>query len=283
MGIFNRFSTLLKSNLNDLISSAENPEKMLNQIIVDMRNQLARAKQLVAAAIADEKRLKDQADAEAKLANDWEERAMLAVQQERDDLAKQALLRGEEHREHAMALATTWQMHRSETEKLKQDLRELNDKIEEAKRKKNLLLARQRRAEAQKRISETMSGMSDNSAFEAFNRMEEKINNTERQLSAAREIDEEFSGDRLQGEFKQLEKSAGSIGAEDRLLQLKQRMGKLPAGTTATPRQLAAGQEAAAAPAPVQQISAGDAKAKTTAELDLIAEIEGLSEPKPRN
>ena len=283
MGIFDRFSTLLKSNLNDLISSAENPEKMLNQIIVDMRNQLARAKQLVAAAIADEKRLKDQADAEAKLANDWEERAMLAVQQERDDLAKQALLRGEEHREHAMALATTWQMHRAETEKLKQDLRELNDKIEEAKRKKNLLLARQRRAEAQKRISETMSGMSDNSAFEAFNRMEEKINNTERQLSAAREIDEEFSGDRLQGEFKQLEKSAGSIGAEDRLLQLKQRMGKLPAGTTATPRQLAAGQEAAAAPAPVQQISAGEAKAKTTAELDLIAEIEGLSEPKPRS
>ena len=85
----------------------------------------------------------------------------------------------------------------------------------------------------------------------------------------------------MQGEFKQLEKSAGSIGAEDRLLQLKQRMGKLPAGTTAAPRQLAPGQEAA--PAPVQQISAGDAKAKTTAELDLIAEIEGLSEPKPRS
>ncbi|MEP6833227.1 MAG: PspA/IM30 family protein [Gemmatimonas sp.] len=283
MGIFDRFSTLIKSNLNDLISSAENPEKMLNQIIVDMRNQLARAKQLVAAAIADEKRLKDQADAEAKLANDWDERAMLAVQQERDDLAKQALLRSEEHKEHAMALASTWQMHRAETEKLKQDLRELNDKIEEAKRKKNLLLARQRRAEAQKRISETMSGMSDNSAFEAFNRMEEKINTTERQLSAAREIDEEFSGDRLQGEFKQLERSAGAVGAEDRLLQLKQRMGKLPSGTTATPRQLVAGQETAAAPAPVQQISAGDAKAKTTAELDLIAEIESLSEPKPRS
>ena len=64
MGIFDRLSTLIKSNLNDLISSAENPEKMLNQIIVDMRNQLAKAKQQVAAAIADEKRLKDQADAE---------------------------------------------------------------------------------------------------------------------------------------------------------------------------------------------------------------------------
>jgi phage shock protein A len=283
MGIFDRFSTLIKSNLNDLISSAENPEKMLNQIIVDMRNQLAKAKQLVAAAIADEKRLKDQADAEAKLANDWEERAMLAVQQERDDLAKQALLRSEEHKEHAMQLAQTWQMHRAETEKLKQDLRELNDKIEEAKRKKNLLLARQRRAEAQARISQTMSGMSDNSAFEAFNRMEEKINQNERQLSAAREIDEEFAGDRLQGEFKQLERSAGAVGAEDRLLQLKQRMGKLPSGTTAAPRQLAAGQEQQAAPSPVQQISAGDEKAKTTAELELIAEIESLTNPKPRS
>ncbi|MFN5202939.1 MAG: PspA/IM30 family protein, partial [Gemmatimonas sp.] len=66
MGIFDRLSTLIKSNLNDLISSAENPEKMLNQIIVDMRNQLAKAKQQVAAAIADEKRLKDQAEAEFK-------------------------------------------------------------------------------------------------------------------------------------------------------------------------------------------------------------------------
>src|SRR5688572_16523921 len=103
MGIFDRFSTLIKSNLNDLISSAENPEKMLNQIILDMRNQLARAKQQVAAAIADEKKLKDQAEAEAKLANDWDERAMLAVQQGRDDLAKQALMRAEEHKEHAVA------------------------------------------------------------------------------------------------------------------------------------------------------------------------------------
>ena len=174
MGIFDRLSTLIKSNLNDLISSAENPEKMLNQIIVDMRNQLAKAKQQVAAAIADEKRLKDQAEAEFKLADDWEKRAMLAVQEGRDDLAKQALMRNQEHLEHGQQLAATWEAHKLETEKLKQSLRDLNDKIEEAKRKKNLLLARQRRAEAQQRISQTMSGLSENSAFEAFARMEEK-------------------------------------------------------------------------------------------------------------
>jgi phage shock protein A len=284
MGIFDRLSTLIKSNLNDLISTAENPEKMLNQIIVDMRNQLAKAKQQVAAAIADEKRLKDQADAEFKFADDWERRAMLAVNEGRDDLATQALLRGQEHLEHGTQLAATWETHKNETEKLKQSLRDLNDKIEEAKRKKNLLLARQRRAEAQARISQTMSGLSDNSAFDAFARMEEKITTNERQLQAAQEIDEEFSGDRLAGEFKQLERSAGGATADMQLLQLKQRMGMLPAGAPVAARQLAAGAkgaepaEAAAEPA---KLSAGE-KAQT-GEAELIAEIEGLREPKPRS
>jgi len=283
MGIFDRLSTLLKSNLNDLISSAEHPEKMLNQIIVDMRNQLAKAKQQVAAAIADEKKLKDQADTEFKLADDWDKRAMLAVQEDRDDLAKQALLRGQEHLEHAQQLAMTWEQHKAETDKLKQQLRDLNDKIEEAKRKKNLLLARQRRAEAQARISQTMSGLSDKSAFEAFNRMEERITANERQLQAAQEIDEEFSGDRLAGEFKQLERSAGGASADVQLLQLKQRMGMLPAGAPAASRQLGAGAGEGAPPpqaAAPAQLPAGE-QAKT-AEVDLIAEIEGLREPKPR-
>ena len=145
MGIFDRLTSLIRSNINDLISSAENPEKMLNQIIIDMRSQLAKAKQQVASAIADEKRLRDQADAEFKAADDWERKAMLAINEGRDDLAKQALLRKTEHEEHATQLERTWETHRAETEKLKNSLRDLNDKIEEAKRKKNLLLARQRR------------------------------------------------------------------------------------------------------------------------------------------
>lgn len=276
MGIFDRLSTLIKSNLNDLISSAEDPEKMLNQIIVDMRNQLARAKQQVAAAIADEKRLKDQADAEFKLADDWDRRAMLAVQEGRDDLAKQALMRGQEHLEHAQQLAMTWEQQRTETEKLKQSLRDLNDKIEEAKRKKNLLLARQRRAEAQARISQTMSGLSEKSAFEAFARMEEKITTNERRLQAAQEIDEEFSGDRLANEFKQLERSAGGASADAQLLELKQRMGILPAPASAESKRLAAG-------APEAEKSAEDAAAGSsdtkTGDADLIAEIESLRDP----
>src|SRR5690349_18070429 len=240
MGIWDRLSTLLRSNINDLISRAENPEKMLNQIIVDMRTQLAKAKQQVAAAIADEKRLRDQADAEYRAAQDWEQKAMLAINAGRDDMAKQALLRQSEHMEHAQQLEATWQTHRAETEKLKNALRDLNDKIEEAKRKKNLLLARQRRAQAQKRIHETMSSLSEKSAFEAFARMEERIENSERQLKASVEIEEEFTGDRLAQDFKQLEKGAAAGSVDVQLLALKQKMGMLPAGSPQS-KQLGAG------------------------------------------
>jgi len=255
MGLFDRLSTLLKSNINDLITSAEDPEKMLTQIIVDMRDQLVRAKQQVATAIADEKRLRDQADGELKLAQDWEQKAMLALQQGREDLAKQALVRHTEHLEHARALDMTWQSHQAETEKLKNSLRDLNDKIEEAKRKKNLLIARQRRAQAQKRIADTMSSLSEKSAFEAFARMEERIENSERQLKASMEIDQEFSGDRLAGEFRQLEKGAASMSADMQLLALKQKMGMLPAGSAGA-QQLAAGTQGAS-----RQLGAGQGTA----------------------
>jgi phage shock protein A len=231
MGIFDRLSALLRSNITDMISRAEDPEKMLNQILVDMRSQLAKAKQQVATAIADEKRLRDQADAEFKQSADWENKAMLAIKENRDDLAKQALMRQAEHQTHGQQLAETWEQHRLETEKLKNQLRDLNDKIEEAKRKKNLLLARQRRAQAQKRIAETMSSMSEKSAFEAFARMEERIETNERQLKASMEIEEEFTGDRLAQDFKVLERGAVAGGVDMQLLALKQKMGMLPAGS----------------------------------------------------
>ena len=263
MGIFDRLSTLLRSNINDLISSAENPEKMLNQILVDMRSQLAKAKQQVAAAIADEKRLRDQADLERKNADDWEKRAMLAVQEGRDDLAKQALVRHGEHLTHAEQLEVTWQAHQAETEKLKASLRDLNDKIEEAKRKKNLLLARQRRAQAQKRIAETMSSLSEKSAFEAFARMEERIEQNERQIKASAEIDEEFQGDRLSKDFKQLERTAGTMSADMQLLALKQKMGMLPS----------------AAPAQNKQLGAGASRANAANEEEVHAEIEDDDAP----
>jgi phage shock protein A len=243
MGIFQKLSMLLRSNINEAIARAENPEKMLNQVLIDMREQLAKAKQEVAVAIADERKLKAQLEEEQKLANDWEHRAVLAVREGRDDLAKQALLRQQEHGERAMALGETWRKQAEETERLKDSLRQLNDKIEEAKRKKNLLLARQRRAEAQKRIAQTMGSMDEKSAFEAFNRMEERIDQNERTLKATVEINEEFSGDRLASDFKQLEKSAGGLNADQALLALKQKMGLVGSGSGGSPRQIGAGKD----------------------------------------
>lgn len=256
MGIFDRFSQLLRSNINDLISKSEDPEKMLNQILVDMRSQLVKAKQQVATAIADEKRLRDQADGEYKQAQDWEKRAMLAIQEGRDDLAKQALMRQSEHGSHAQQLEATWEQHRLETDKLKNQLRDLNDKIEEAKRKKNLLVARQRRAQAQQRIAETMSSLSEKSAFEAFSRMEERIEQNERMIKASSEIDEEFTGDTLQRDFKQLEKSATAVGVDARLLELKQKMGVLPSAAPAQNRQLGAGQRNSVVRADEEEVAA---------------------------
>lgn len=227
MGIFQRLMTVIKANLNALIGRAENPEKVLDQLLLDMRSQLAKTKQDVAAAIADEKKLQAQVDKEKKSSEEWERRAMLAVQEGRDDLAKQALMRHNEHVQHAQQLHDTWLRHKSDTEALKDSLRQLNDRIEEAKRKKNLLVARQRRAEAQSRIQETMSSMSDRSAFETFDRMEERIEEMEQQALAAAELAGELTGDSLAKQFKELEYTGS---ADQQLLELKRKMGVLPPG-----------------------------------------------------
>ena len=129
MGIFDRLSTMLKSNINDLIGRAENPEKMLNQLITDMRGQLSKAKQEVASAISDEKKLHAQVEKEQAQAAEWERRAMLAVEEGRDDLAKQALMRYNEHLQQGQVLHETWARQKAEVESLKGSLRQLNEKI----------------------------------------------------------------------------------------------------------------------------------------------------------
>lgn len=267
MGIFTKLSTVIRSNINDLIARAENPEKMLNQIILDMREQLTRAKQEVAVAIADERKLKAQAEEEGRQAQDWERRAMLAVKEGRDDLARQALLRQQEYGTRAQSLYETWQRQAAETERLKESLRQLNAKIEEARRKKNLLVAKQKRAEAQKRIHETMAGLSDRSAFEAFDRMAEKIEDNERRTLASAEVTEELSsGDSLEREFKALEKGES---ADDRLLDLKRKMGLLPPAEESAPDRLAAAEAAA------RQLGAGNSAASVQ-EAELLEEFEEL-------
>ncbi|MDQ3389234.1 MAG: PspA/IM30 family protein [Gemmatimonadota bacterium] len=266
MGIFHKLSTLLRSNINDMIARAEDPEKMLNQVITDMREQLTRAKQEVAVAIADERKLKGQVDEEFRQAQEWERRAMLAVKQGRDDLARQALTRQQEYGERAQSLRETWQRHAAETEKLKDALRQLNTKIEEARRKKNLLIAKQKRAQAQRRIHDTMSGLSDHSAFEVFDRMADRIEETERRALASAEVSEELSGDPLEREFAQLDRGGD---ADDRLLELKQKMGLLPPPAVDEKKQLA-GESG--------RIGAGDAAAGAIRDAELMEEFEALEE-----
>jgi phage shock protein A len=275
MGIFTKLSTVIKSNINDLISRAENPEKMLNQIILDMRDQLAKAKREVAAAIADERKLKSQLDAEVKQALDWQHRAMLAVKEGRDDLAKQALIRQKEHTERAQVLQSTWESHSSETEKLKGSLRQLNDKIEEAKRKRNLLMAKQKRAVAQRRIHETMSGLSDTSAFEAFNRMADKIEDEERKTLAHAEVTEAIAGDTLETEFLRLETGdGGGAGVEDQLLALKAEMGLIaPPSEQGPAKQLGDGDDGIQ-DAQVEEVS--EEEAAGIPEAQLLSEFDKL-------
>src|SRR6187431_26545 len=208
MGIFARLAALLKSNLNDLISNSEDPEKMLNQIVLDMSNQLLEAKRQVAASIADEKRL-----------------AKLAVRAGDDALAKEALARKKEHQTLAEQFQEQWSKQKQAVDQLKLALRALNNKIEEAKRKKNLLIARKKRAEAQKAIQETMTGLKNASAFETFDRMAGRIEQMEAEAEAHAELNEEASGDTLAHKFRELEVTKG---ADEDLTSLKRKMGLLP-------------------------------------------------------
>ena len=187
MGIFDRFKTVVSSNINDLISKAENPEKMLNQLLMDMNEQMIESKKAVAMAIADEKKLeRETCWRTSARREDWEKKAMLAVRANRDDLAKEALVRKQEYEGYATQLYTQWQAQKDSVEKLKVSLRELQSKIDEASRKKNILIARAKRAEAQDKINKTMSSISGNtSAFDTFERMSKKVDELEARTEAA--------------------------------------------------------------------------------------------------
>jgi phage shock protein A len=218
-----RMSTVIKSNLNYLINKAEDPEKMLDQILIQMRQQLIEAKREVAVAIADEKRLGTQLEAELEQVREWERRATMAVQKGEDDLAREALRRKADHEQIAIGYKKQWDAQKTSTDNLKNALRALSEKIEEAARKKNLLIARQKRAEAQKHIHEVMTGLSDTSAFESFDRMATRVEQLEAQANAAVEISQELTGDTMEQRFRALE---SSTDVEQELNALKARVQK---------------------------------------------------------
>ena len=271
MGVFARLAQLIKANLNDLISRSEDPEKMLNQVVVEMNAQLISAKKQVAVSIADEKHLAKQAEQEAANAAEWERRAMLAVRQGDDALAKEALARKKEHDDLAKQYEEQWTKQKAAVDQLKTALRMLSDKIEEAKRKKNVLIARKKRAEAQKSIQETMHGLRDQSAFETFDRMGQKIDQLEAEAEAQGELAEEYSGDVLASQFSKLERTHS---ADEDLMALKRKMGLAPAELEKAPgAPIQARVEAPAAQAPAAK-SENDELAAALEELEAEQQAE---------
>jgi len=217
VGIFDRISSVFKANVNHLLSKAEDPEKMLDQIVLEMNEQLAKTKRQVTVAIADEKRLEKQYRSEETETQEWERKATLALQKENETLAKEALARRNEHQNLANEYKMQWEKQRQAVDELKESLKALERKIEEAGRKKNLLIARQKRATAQQQIHETMAGMRNGNAFESFDRMEEKVLETEARADAAVEM-AQTEDVKLEDQFAELEKE-GSL--DDDLAALK--------------------------------------------------------------
>ena len=190
MPIFEKIKRIIKSNLNDILDRAEEPEKMLDQILEDMQQELKEAKIQVASAIRDLHKLESQYTENMELSRKWEERATAFVRNSDDLRAREALKRKRSFGELAAVFKEQLDMQRESVEVLKNGLTTLESKIEEARRKKVLLIARKKRAEAQKTISETMAGISASDAMSAFEKIQNRIDDVEARAQAAEEVSE---------------------------------------------------------------------------------------------
>lgn len=239
MGVFERLRRLISSNVNDMVRKAEDPEKMLNQLIVDMNKQLVEAKRNVATAISEEKRLLRQVEAQQQKAGDWEQRAMTALRAGEEDLARQALERKQREEQYAVQLREQYDKQHEAVESLKTSLRDLQDRIEEAQRKKNVLVARAKRAEAQKKIQEIITGLGNTSAFDAFDEMSKRVEQLELENEALAEVGESTADQSLEQKIAALEKPSSDQALEDlrRKMALEDQRGPAADSTsTATSR-----------------------------------------------
>lgn len=222
MGLFDRIGRVVKANLNDLVSKAEDPEKILEQAILEMQEDLVQLRQGVAQAIASQKRSEQQYNQNQNEANKWDRNARLALQKGDENLARQALERKKTFSETANTLKATVDQQVSQIDTLKRSLVALESKISEAKTKKDMLKARASAAKAQEQLQSTVGRLGTSSAMAAFERMEEKVLMQEARAQAAGEL----TGSDLESQFAQLE--AGS-DVDDELLALKAQMSLGPA------------------------------------------------------
>jgi phage shock protein A len=209
MALLERVSTLVRANLNDLIDKAEEPEKMIKQVILDMQNQLLQVKTQVAIAIADQHLLeKKQKENEDKVV-EWMRKAELAVDKKQDDLARAALVRVESYRDMSGSFGQQVTDQKAQVENLKTALRQLDQKLAEAQAKADLLIAQHRRARAVGKASDAKMNAGNGSKAAAFDRMKHKVVREEAVSQAKSEIATDDVEDRL-----------AALEKEDRIEQL---------------------------------------------------------------
>lgn len=201
MALLERVGTLLRANLNELIEKAEEPERLLKQIVLDMENQLMQVKTQVAIAIAGEHLLeKKRAEQESETA-DWRRKAELAVTKGQDDLARAALERSLSHTELEKGFAAQMEDQKHETENLRQALRKLEQKLSETRARSEMLVAEHRRARAVGRAAEARHVAGFDKAH-AMDRMKSRVHASSAESAAATEVMAEES---LEDKFRALE------------------------------------------------------------------------------
>jgi phage shock protein A len=217
MGILDRVSQLLRANVNDMLDRAEDPEKMINQILRDMQENIGEARQAVASMIAQEKELEIDLAQTRKLSSEWQSKAERAVGAGKDDLAREALRRKKDNDENAAVYEQQLAVQEQAVEKLKSQLQALEAKYQSTLSQRDSLITRQRRAEAQKKVAGQLQTFSPMDPSADLERMERKIRGSEAQAAAQIEMhDTSFDA-----QFRELDYDDS---VEDELAALKQSM-----------------------------------------------------------
>jgi phage shock protein A len=225
MGLFDRIGRVVKANVNSLISSAEDPERILEQTVMEMQHDLIQLRQAVAQAIATQKRTERQAGQSQATAEEWYRRAQLALQKGEEDLAKEALTRRKSYQDTATALNDQIQQQAGIVSQLKQNMVKLESKLADARTKKDMYIARARSAKASEKLNEMMGRMGTGSASSAFERMEERVLQMEARSEAIAELG---SGDAIERQFRELESSDPSVDDELAAMKAQFASGSLP-------------------------------------------------------
>ena len=197
MGLLERVSTLIRANLNDMIDRAEDPEKLIKQVILDMDNQYLQVKTQVAVSIADQHMLEKKLRENEEAGRDLMRKAELAVEKQQDDLARAALDRYQTSQRLALSYREQVDDQKLQVETLKNALIKLEQKQDEARAKRDLFLARHRRSLALGKAARAQSAFGDNSKSATFDRLKDRVNHTEAIASAEVELLSENVGDRL--------------------------------------------------------------------------------------